>query len=165
MADKIMAVTGHRPEKVGGYSDEASKRLTTFAEEMLKFYKPEAVITGMALGWDQAVAEACRQLNIPFIAAIPFKGQESKWPRESQVHYRELLSCAKEVVEVCQPGYAAWKMQRRNEWMVCRATRVLALWNGTSGGTAMPSGPPVMRSSLVSTIETITPRPSVAIAR
>ncbi len=37
--------------------------------------------------------------------------------------------------------------------------------NSTSGGTAMPSGPPVKRSSLVSTIEMITPRPSVAIAR
>jgi uncharacterized phage-like protein YoqJ len=27
-------------------------------------------------------------------------------------------------------------MQRRNEWMVERADVILALWNGSSGGTA-----------------------------
>ncbi len=37
--------------------------------------------------------------------------------------------------------------------------------NNTSAGTAMPSGPPVKRSSVDSTIETITPSPSVAMAR
>ena len=33
-----------------------------------------------------------------------------------------------------------------------------------SGGTAMPSGPPVTRSSVASTIETMMPKPRVAIA-
>lgn len=132
----VIAVTGHRPDKLGGYSRAVFIELVNLAKHHLVEHQPDEVITGMALGWDQAVAEACRQLNIPFIAAIPFKGQESMWPRESRAYYRELLSCAKEVVEVSPPGYAAWKMLRRNEWMVCRATRVLALWNGTSGGTA-----------------------------
>ena len=41
-----------------------------------------------------------------------------------------------EVVFVSEPGYAAWKMQVRNKWMVDNSDLVLALWNGTDGGTA-----------------------------
>jgi len=46
-----------------------------------------------------------------------------------------LLKRAARIVHVCEPGYAAWKMQRRNEAMVDACTHVLALWDGSSGGT------------------------------
>ena len=137
MADKIMAVTGHRPEKVGGYSDEASKRLTTFAEEMLKFYKPEAVITGMALGWDQAVAQACINLKIPFLAYCPCKEQDRKWFPESREMYRYLIPFAKEVFYAVPGTYpGAWCMQVRNEMMVDDSDYLAALYDGSPGGTA-----------------------------
>lgn len=90
----------------------------------------------MALGWDQALAEACVLEGYPFDAYVPFLGQESVWPKESQDHYKWLMSRADLIVYTCPPGYAAWKMQARNEKMVQAAEEVLALWNGTSGGTA-----------------------------
>lgn len=37
---------------------------------------------------------------------------------------------------VCSGRYAPEKMQRRNEWMVDHCTEVVALWDGTPGGTA-----------------------------
>ena len=37
---------------------------------------------------------------------------------------------------VREAGYAGWKMQERNKWMVDHCDEVLALWNGTSGGTS-----------------------------
>jgi uncharacterized phage-like protein YoqJ len=98
-------------------------------------------ITGMALGADQVFATAainleCEGIKSKVIAAIPFAGQEGKWPQPSRNMYNTILNRCAEVHFVCDPGYAAWKMQKRNCWMVDRASRVLAIWNGANkGGT------------------------------
>jgi uncharacterized phage-like protein YoqJ len=132
----IVAGTGHRPNKLGGYSTEAFHKLVSIAEEWLIENKPEKVITGMALGWDQALARAANKLNIPFVAAVPFEGQPDAWTEESQLYYFYLLGKADEVIETSGKGYAAWKMQKRNQWMVDNADTILAMYDGTSGGTA-----------------------------
>ncbi len=135
----IVAVTGHRPEKLGGYDNKVRLALGGLATEWLCRNIPDKVITGMALGWDQAVAEACIALDIPFIAAVPCAGQASRWPAEAQNRYRELLSRADEI-EIVTEGELFGRqvdqaMQRRNEWMVDRADHVVALWDGSWGGT------------------------------
>lgn len=130
----IVAATGHRPEKLGGYGEDVRRRLITLATDYLQSNTLNTVISGMALGWDQAVAEACVALGIPFIAAVPFEGQERRWPPESQRRYAALLGRAESVVIVSEyPGSKA--MQLRNEWMVDRADKMLALWDGSWGGT------------------------------
>ena len=131
-----LAFTGHRPNKLGGYSETVFTRLVALASATLRFYQPELVYTGMALGWDQAVAQACIETGIPFIACVPFSGQEGKWPDDSQRRFRDLIAKAQEVVVVSEGGYSAAKMQVRNEYMVDHADQLLALWDGTSGGTA-----------------------------
>lgn len=132
----IIAGTGHRPDKLGGYGHKPLVHLVNLAEDWLEENKPEKVISGMALGWDYALACAAFNLDIPIIAAVPFKGQESRWPDESQRNYRALLKECEQVVYVCEDGYAVWKMQKRNEWMVDNCDVVLAMWNGSPGGTA-----------------------------
>lgn len=132
----IIAATGHRPQKLGGYSRKIEERLTLFAHLVLNEMKPDLIISGMALGWDQAVVLAARRLDIPFIAAVPFKGYESRWPDHARRTFDVLLTQAAEVEYVCAEGYAAWKNQQRNEWMVDRAHKMLALWDGTPSGTA-----------------------------
>jgi uncharacterized phage-like protein YoqJ len=132
----IIAATGHRPDKLGGYSDRVYWHLVAVAEQYLHSQQPDEVISGMALGWDQAFAEAALQLGIPVCAAVPFDGQASRWPRRSRRHYEDLLSLAK-WIHVVSPGpYELWKMQARNRWMVDNCNRLAALWNGTPGGTA-----------------------------
>lgn len=131
----VLAVTGHRPDKLGGYSTSLDERLKQFSIEEIRSVSPSHVITGMALGFDTAIAEACVVLNVPFTAAIPFRGQESMWPVASRTRYRYLLSKAALIVEVCDPPYAAWKMMRRNVWMVDRCHSLMALWNESDGGT------------------------------
>ncbi len=131
----IIAATGHRPNKLGGYTDQVKQRLLDLATAALKHYKPTHVISGMALGWDQAVALAAVNLNIPFIAAVPFKGQESQWPQSSKDDYQTLLDLAQEVIIVCPGDYSPEKMQKRNEWMVEKCEMLLALWDGSPGGT------------------------------
>jgi uncharacterized phage-like protein YoqJ len=132
----IYSVTGHRPNKLDGYSDAAEQKRLTTALVAIAVLRPELVYTGMALGWDTAVAIACKEHGIPFVAAVPFEGQECMWPCQSQQRYHRLLKYARDVVYVCDPGYSAWKMQRRNQYMVDAADSVIALWDGTSGGTA-----------------------------
>lgn len=133
-----IAATGHRPNKLGGYHNtEADNRLRLTAHRYLSKTQPAVVITGMALGWDQRVAEAALLAGIPFVAAVPFAGQESKWPPRAQRVYRELLSQAHGVVIVSPGGYDPAKMHKRNEWMVDHSDRIVALWDGgETGGTA-----------------------------
>lgn len=90
----------------------------------------------MALGVDQDFAEVCIELGIPLIAAVPFEGQDRLWPTKSQEWYRALLSHAHEVVLVNGGPYASWKLQARNEWICEHISVLLAVFNGTAGGTA-----------------------------
>lgn len=132
-----VAGTGHRPEKLGGYETWAYNALVVTAMTVLHSLKPGKVISGMALGWDQALAEAALRMGVPFTAAIPFKGQESRWPKESQERYRWLLGKADEVVDTSEgQPYHPRLMQVRNEWMVDNCDLLVALFDGTPGGTA-----------------------------
>lgn len=134
----IVSFTGHRPNKLGGYQTP-NPTYTYIIQELnnvLLKIKPDKAISGMALGWDQWAAQVCIDLQIPFIAAIPFVGQEKIWPQSSKDIYNSLLRKAIEQVIVCEGGYAAWKMQKRNEWMVDRSELVIACFDGTNGGTA-----------------------------
>lgn len=133
----IICGTGHRPDKLGGYKAEAIDRVRTVARWHLSDNdRPELIISGGALGWDQALADAAHYHEIPYLMALPFEGFECKWPKESQNHLRYLMRHAKDIHYVCNVGYAPWKMQQRNKWMVDNSDAVLALWNGSDGGTA-----------------------------
>lgn len=131
----IYAATGHRPDKLGGYGPRIDDRLRNLAYSFFVAAKPDEAVSGMALGWDMAFAEAALTLGIPLTAAIPFAGQESKWPTASQERYRNILARAARSVIVCDGGYSSAKMQTRNEWMVDKCDRLVALWDGSPGGT------------------------------
>jgi uncharacterized phage-like protein YoqJ len=125
----IISVTGHRKVE-----NESSVRKET--EELFNKLKPELVYTGMAIGFDTIVAEICVKLGIPFIAAVPFEGQERKWNVEDKVVYHNLLSKAKESILVSYGGFAFWKYQKRNEYLVDNADEMVAYFNGEQhGGT------------------------------
>jgi uncharacterized phage-like protein YoqJ len=93
----ILGITGHRPPGLGcGYDipnpvyDKIYKALKDKFNEL----SPEKIISGMALGTDQWAACAAIELGIPFIAAVPFDGQDSKWPNESRKKFKFLLDSA-----------------------------------------------------------------------
>ena len=131
----IIAATGHRPDKLGGYDPIAEMRLQMKASQYLQAMEPESVIVGMALGWDMAFGWAAVGLGIPLHAAVPFKGQELRWPPSSQEKYNRLLCLCASITVVFPGGYCAYAMQMRNEWMVDRANRIAAMWDGSPGGT------------------------------
>lgn len=132
----IYAATGHRPPKLGGYSDAIDDKLRALARDYLSTAeRPNFAISGMALGWDMAWAEAAIELRIPLIAAIPCRGQASKWPAKSQIRYNLIKDAAYECF-ILSETYTPACMQARNEWMVDRCHRIAALWDGSPGGTA-----------------------------
>lgn len=129
----IVSATGHRPKSLPTGYDLAP--LIALVKPWLAARKPDAVISGMALGWDQAVALAALDLGIPVHAYIPFVAQADAWPMHSQIAYQNLLLRCVERKVVSPGGYEVWKMQARNEAMVDDCDLVLALWNGEPSGT------------------------------
>jgi uncharacterized phage-like protein YoqJ len=133
----IVAGTGHRPKKLGGYGQLAHDILVELAQNWLENTGPELVISGMALGWDQALARAAVEAGIPFDAYVPCHGHPARWPEESQRKYAALLEQARDIKIIHDGPYPGPQvMQQRNEAMVDNADTVLALWDGSSGGTA-----------------------------
>ena len=138
----IITVTGHRPPKLGlGYGDTEENRAMVEgmceALQALPGYKNNElqVISGMALGVDQLFVQACLALDIPWTAAIPFRGQESRWPPAAQSEYHHMLTFAVKVIVVGEK-YTNQAFQTRNEWMVDHSELVMAFWDGSPGGTA-----------------------------
>ena len=137
--ETIAAFTGHRTKKLLGCWEESGPKYDKICEQIEKALNeihPVKAISGMALGIDQWAANICIKLGIPLIAAIPFIGQERRWPAEKQSTYHKLLLLAAEQIIVCEGPYASWKMQKRNEWMVDNCSILIAVHNGSSGGTA-----------------------------
>lgn len=138
--EQVIAVTGHRPDKLGGYGEHSRLRLWVRAclrEEMVLWAlrKTTVFLSGMALGVDTDWARAAVELGYPFVAVVPFEGQDRVWRPEQQATYRELLGKAREVIVVSDGGYTPEAMKKRNTWMVKAASAVVAVWDGSSGGT------------------------------
>lgn len=133
----IVSFSGHRPSKIGGYKipNPTYNAICSELEKVLNELKPTRAISGMALGVDTWAAQICIDLKIPFVAAVPFINQEYKWPEASQKIYKALLSKADEIVIVSQGPYAPHKMQIRNQWMVNNCDKLIAVFNGSLGGT------------------------------
>jgi uncharacterized phage-like protein YoqJ len=132
----IWAATGHRPNRLGGYGDEVYERLVAEATKFLIEFEPRRMIVGMALGWDTAMAEACARCNVPFIAAIPFEGQEKVWSENDRARYFVLLAASERVEIISRNGYSPAVMHLRNHWMVDNAEAIVALYDRSDrGGT------------------------------
>lgn len=153
--------TGHRPDRLGtGYVIEG-ERVVAYSEllktEIVKLIDEGAreFISGGALGIDQIAFWTVNKLQADYphirnIVAIPFKQQYTAWHRNPRVvaWYHEMIKRADEVVYVdslentpwVNPrlpvgSYHASKMQLRNQYMVDNADTVIAVWNGSRGGT------------------------------
>lgn len=144
--EKAICFTGHRPDKIGGYDrtplqDWVRDRL---ADAIARAYRNGYLqfICGGALGVDWLAAEEVLALkayrkDIKLILALPFPGYYSKWSVHTIDHFEEeIVAKADKVLFACEKPYAPWKFQKRNEWMVDNSQAVIAVWDGSSGGTA-----------------------------
>lgn len=138
-----ICVTGHRPNKLYGYdlNDERWQNLKEQFKVLLKEDNCNEAITGMALGVDTVFALAVLELksegyDIKLHCAIPCRNHSCKWIKESIDQYYNILSKADMIKLVSSEEYKPQLMQKRNEYMVDLADKVIAVWDGSSGGTA-----------------------------
>ena len=130
--------TGHRPEKLHKPGEQIQKDL----EAAIRQAVDDGFVTfisGMARGVDIWAAEIVLRLResnpaIHLVAASPYRGFESRWSADWQSRYNAIMQQADLVRFVC-PSYSRDCFQRRNEWMVDRSCRVIAVYNGEPGGT------------------------------
>lgn len=130
--------TGHRPEKQNVDNDIVIAAL----EKEIRAAVADGFVTfisGMARGTDIWAAEIVLQLKreghpLHLIAASPFEGFERSWESDWQRRYKKILKDADLVKYVCE-HYSRSCFQIRNEWMVDRSARVIAVYNGEAGGT------------------------------
>ncbi len=147
----ICAFTGHRPQSFSFGFDESAPECKMLKERIKKEIAAliesgtTSFITGMALGVDTWCAESVLELkqsfsDIELIAAIPFPGQAKSRSEAQRERYFEILGGCSEIVTV-SPNYTRFCMFKRNRYMVERADKLLAVWNGSRrGGTAYTIG-------------------------
>lgn len=120
----IFSFTGHRDLRV--FSEPAVKR------EMMRVVeqrRPAKIISGCALGFDQLAGRLAVHVGVPLTLAVPFEGFDAKWTAAQRAELDWLIEQCSFMHVVCDAGYAAWKYQRRNEWMVDNSDVLVALWD------------------------------------
>ena len=143
---KVTCIAGPRPGKIGTNDNHpiAAKIINQLYLEIEKaFWRDSAdtFITGGALGVDQWGAEIVLLLKrfypqIKLIIARPFPGQDELWTPNHKEDYRKLLSQADQVIDVNPNPADTWKYFARNKWMINESDMLIAVWDGSDGGTA-----------------------------
>lgn len=135
----IIGFSGHRriPNDNTGYdlNNPCAYYVKNWLIKILQEQAPSKCISGVALGFDQVAAETCIELRIPFVAAVPCDDQDRLWQEEDKRFYKELLKQAAEVVVVSPGLYYPAAMQIRNCWLVNHSDKIVALFDGSRGGT------------------------------
>lgn len=137
--------TGHRPEKLPWGTREDDPRCAALKRKLsdvLEAAYGEGMrhfICGMARGCDFYFAEAVIALrekygDVVLEAAVPCRTQADKWPEEDAGRWKNILrQCDLETM--VQTEYTQGCMLRRNRYMVDHSALVIAVYDGSSGGT------------------------------
>lgn len=117
-------ITGHRLEKLYNYDvawiDRKLWEVMTDLQERHGFARG---YSGMASGVDLWFAQWCVAKKIPFVACIPFEGQELQMNEPNRNLRKLLIESAAEVRNV------------KNSWMVEQCDMGIVVWDGNKGGT------------------------------
>ncbi len=136
---RIVAFTGHRPDKLGGYNQNPTaayvKQRLTAAVRWALSQGAEWFITGGALGVDTWAAEEVLRQGGKLCLAQPFEGFTSRW-REEQIQRFEQIRQTADYVHTVSDSASKEAFLERNKWMVDKADVIIAVWDGSPGGTA-----------------------------
>ena len=146
--DQICAFTGHRPSKLKIKNEKDSD--CVYIKKLLREEIMRAIdegytgfISGMAPGTDLWAAEITMNIkliydiwnkNIHLYAAVPFAGQDKLWPDEIKERYYHILNQCDGIFYICQESSNAAYL-RRNDFLVNHASKLIAVYNGSHGGT------------------------------
>ena len=151
---QTVMITGHRPDKLHGNATWVRGVLGNLLDG---FPRQWWCLSGMAQGADTIWVEEALSRRIPVHAAVPFEGQDARWPQHARQRYRDLLEAIQTsplgMVWLLHHGPPASRdeavrwLHERNAWMVERADSAIAVWDGSRGGTGHAVG--LLRASQV----------------
>ncbi|WOL31374.1 hypothetical protein [Microcoleus phage My-WqHQDG] len=75
----VLAGTGHRPNRLGGYNRTTRGKLKVLANKVVETLLPRYGYCGGALGWDTAWGIALMEAKVPYCMALPCPSMGSKW--------------------------------------------------------------------------------------
>ena len=144
---KICCFTGHRPSKFDFKHNENHPdciRLKSIIEKeiekaIIKGY--DFFVAGGAQGTDTWAAEIVLKFkeakypNLKLEIAIPTPEQPNACPSQAKRRYYNILEQADFNTYINEKGYAPYMMIQRNNYMVDKSKLVIALFDGTEGGT------------------------------
>jgi hypothetical protein len=148
----LLAGTGHRPGKLHignktAYDPTVFRRVVDLCLATIHRHQPTAIIAGGALGFDEALAQAALETNVPLTLHLPFEGYDAPWPERARERYAALRQRAAQIVWVTPtaalphdprtgqrlpltPGQVAGLLHTRNRAMVDACDTLAALWDG-----------------------------------
>ena len=156
------AFTGHRPARLPWGANESDPRCLALKEELARSVEEAYAagcrhfLCGMAQGADLYFGEAVlslrdRRPDVTLEAAIPFAGQADRWPQADRDRRQAILDrCDYETV--VQHSYSPGCMARRNRYMVDRARRLIAVYDGQPQGGTFQTLAYAMQKGLAITI-------------
>lgn len=145
-----VALTGHRPDKLGGYDlntpyyDVLENKLAQLLLEYLKMYDYVEAHSGMALGADTVWTKVILKLRdqypdrITFVADIPNYNQSNRWFAKKDVNFWKHAIEEADVVNTWDEGSKSYAhaLQLRNIGMINPVDVLISVYDGTPGGTA-----------------------------
>ncbi len=144
---KTCAFAGHRPSK---YPFLADKNTSAYAslKAALALRVDAAILDGYthflcggALGADTLAAELMLEKRrshprLTLEIVVPCDDQDRLWREEDRLNYARLLDLADAVTRI-SPVYTPFCMRERNQYMIDLSDRLIAVYDGTKGGTFM----------------------------
>ena len=144
---KACAFTGHRPNKYPYLFDEKSapyralvSRLRTEVQALIQDGYTH-FLSGGALGVDTLAALLILDMkkenpDLTLEMAVPCPQQADRWPEPDRRTHAFLCESA-DVLTVISPFYTPFCLFERNRFLVSRADALIAVYDGTPGGTRM----------------------------
>lgn len=142
---KSVCFTGHRPEKLMNIYDENSSIITYIKDELYNNISKaiadgfDTFYSGMARGIDIYASETMLELknkfkHIKHVAVIPYSAQSEKWSISWRRRYEKILLNS-DIKILLSDEYYSGCLTDRNIFMIENSDRLIAVFNGTAGGT------------------------------
>jgi uncharacterized phage-like protein YoqJ len=143
---KVCCFTGHRPCMLPWGEDESEARClrlkALLAQEIERAWQEgfRQFWCGMARGADLYYAEAvlaCQSVHpeVELLAAVPCPNQTRGWPEPEVERYWHILHwIGGDRCTLVSPAWTKQCMHLRNEYMVDRSSRLIAVYDGESAG-------------------------------
>lgn len=102
---------------------------------------PALGVSGVALGADTDACGVWLRMGLPYLALVPFPGQDSRWPKPSRDAYAQVLAHAAGVY-MCHAErpttdqQAGDLLKARDEVLCCIADELISVFDGSKGGTS-----------------------------